>query len=57
MKKVTTILIAKDGWPVEEIEGRPIINLLRRLIHGSHRECLECWRRKQVKVNIVSGVK
>ena len=25
--------LGKDGWPVETIKGRPILNFIRRLIH------------------------
>ena len=28
------IVIAKDGYPVELIENRPITNFFRKLIHG-----------------------
>ena len=53
--KITRLLITKDGWPLEEIEGKPITNFIRRFIHGDHYECRDCWysRRaaKNTKVN------
>jgi len=45
--KISKIIIAKDGFPLEQIEGHPIINFLRRLLHSSHRECEERYRHKE----------
>lgn len=41
------IIIAKDGWPLEEIKGKPVINFIRRLLHGHHKECEACWLNRQ----------
>jgi len=38
------IVIAKDGWPLELVKGRK--NRLRKLLHASHLECPECYRRR-----------
>jgi hypothetical protein len=46
------IPIGNDGWPVEMIEGRPLTNFLRRLIHTDHYECEECWYRKQQAASV-----
>jgi hypothetical protein len=48
-KHYRLISIGKDGWPVEFIEGRPITNFIRRLIHTDHYECKDCWYEKQQK--------
>ena len=45
------IVIDRDGWPLEQFKNRPVSNFLRRLIHGDHRECRECYRcRTSVRV-------
>jgi hypothetical protein len=41
------LIIAKDGWPLETIRGRPITNFFRRLLLGHHIECGACWRNRQ----------
>jgi len=35
---VEKIIIAKDGFPLEQIKGRPITNFFRRLFLTSHKE-------------------
>ena len=45
MKK---ILIATDGFPLETFKNRPVINLLRKILHGDHYECFDCYHKKQV---------
>lgn len=42
-KTIKKILIAKDGFPLEYIKGRYIVNFLRRILHSSHYECRECY--------------
>lgn len=37
------IVIAKDGWPLEQFINRPFVNFLRRLLHGSFIEGSECY--------------
>lgn len=49
------LLIAKNGWPMETIENRPVINFLRRLLHGSHYVCRDCWYHRQAMKNSTSG--
>jgi hypothetical protein len=44
--KIKKVLIAKDNFPLETFKGRPITNFIRRLLHGSHYECKECWQNK-----------
>lgn len=44
--KTNKIIIAKDGWPLEQIENRPILNFFRRLFLSSHKECRDCWNSK-----------
>lgn len=47
VERFVKIAIAKDGWPVEFIEGKPVINFLRRMIHTHHYECRNCWYNNQ----------
>jgi hypothetical protein len=50
-KKLQLVTIAKDDFPLELIEGRPLMNFLRKLLHTSHVECKECYeRRKGIKL-------
>lgn len=49
--KINYIIIAKDGFPLEEFQGRPITNFFRKLLHGHHKECLDCWIRNEAKEN------
>ena len=44
---INIMIIAKDGWPLEQIIGRPIINFIRRWRFASHEVCGECWHRNQ----------
>lgn len=45
------IWITKDGWPLETFKGRPITNFIRRLLHGDHKECKQCYEaRKGIKI-------
>jgi hypothetical protein len=44
---IKKLVIASDGWPLEQIQNRPIINFFRRLLHGKYRVCEECWRRRE----------
>ena len=47
-----TIEIAKDGWPLETFKGRPVTNFIRRVLHGDHKECRQCYEaRKGIKVS------
>lgn len=49
-EKIEIILIARDGYPLEQFKGRPIINFFRRLFLG-HPECKSCWQnRMRIKV-------
>lgn len=50
-EQIKKLLIAKDGWPLEEFEGRPITNFLRKLLHGSHYVCRDCWYSRQAQKN------
>lgn len=45
-EKITKIIIAKDGFPLEQIINRPVINFIRRLLHSSHKECRDCYLSK-----------
>lgn len=47
MKHIRLLPIDKMGWPVEMIEGKPVLNFIRRLIHAHHYECQDCWYRRQ----------
>lgn len=49
-RKGNTIIIAKDGWPLEQFIGKPITNFFRRLILGHHRECRACYERRQSEI-------
>lgn len=49
--KIKTIVIAKDGFPLEQITGRPITNFFRRLLLSSHKECWECYIHKATMKN------
>lgn len=48
---INKIIITKDGWPLEQIKGRPITNFFRRLFLSSHKECYDCWMRKRAAKN------
>ena len=48
-EKIEKIIIANDGFPLEQIEGIPITNFFRRLLLSSHKECRNCWYSKQAK--------
>jgi hypothetical protein len=47
--KIRKVIIAKDGFPLEQIIGRPITNFFRRLLLSSHIECKSCY---EIKNNI-----
>lgn len=48
--KINTIIIAKDGFPLEQFENSPIINFFRRVLLSSHKECRNCYNsRVQMK--------
>jgi len=51
-KKINYLIIASDGWPLEQIKGHPIINFFRRLIHGRYKVCRDCWYSNQSKKNV-----
>ena len=53
---ITKMIIAKDGWPLEQIKGRPITNFFRRLLHGRYKVCEICWRNQEAKKAKVSNV-
>jgi len=36
-------IIGNDDWPVEYIKGRPVINFIRRILHGHHKENIWCY--------------
>lgn len=40
---MTTMWLDKNGWPVEQIKGKPFINWIRNLIHGRDKVCRNCW--------------
>lgn len=46
---IAKIIIAKDGWPLEQIKGRPITNFFRRLFLGRYKVCEMCWREHERK--------
>ena len=46
---IAKIIIAKDGWPLEQFKGCPITNFLRRLLHGKYKVCEMCWRNQEAK--------
>ena len=48
---INKIIIAKDGFPLEQFTGRPITNFFRRLLHSSHKVCKDCWYNRQVMKN------
>lgn len=50
-EKINKIIIATDGWPLEQIIGRPITNFFRRLLYGHHLECRDCWQSKTAMKN------
>ena len=51
-EKINKIIIAKDGWPLEQFIGRPITNFFRRLLHSDHLECRDCWNSRQAVKNV-----
>jgi len=40
------IVVAKDGWPLELVKGRPLLNWLRRMRLGDHAECRACFEQR-----------
>lgn len=44
------IIIARDGWPLEQIDNSPIKNFFRRLLFGHHKECSACWYAKRRQI-------
>ncbi len=40
------IVVAKDGWPLELVKGRPLLNWLRRVRLGDHAECRACFEQR-----------
>ena len=48
------IIIAKDGFPLEQIINRPITNFFRRLFLSSHRVCRKCYETKNNEKSKVS---
>jgi hypothetical protein len=40
------LIIASDGYPLEQFIGRPVINFLRRILHGDHIECHEGYEER-----------
>lgn len=54
--KINKICIAKDGFPLETFKGRWFVNLIRKILHGSHYECKECYQNKTaMKVNDITN--
>ncbi len=47
--KTKFVVMAKDGWPVKQIEGHPIHNFILRLMWGKHKECADCWHNRVSK--------
>lgn len=44
---IAKIIIASDGWPLEQFKNRPITNFFRRLLHGKYKVCEECWKHRE----------
>ncbi len=42
--KLRWFVVGRDGFPVEKVRGRPILNLFRVLVHG--RGLRRYWARK-----------
>jgi hypothetical protein len=53
--KIKQIIIAKDGYPLEQIIGKPITNFFRRLFLSDHIECRDCYERRISKKEIKSN--
>jgi hypothetical protein len=50
-ERINKIIIAKDGFPLEEIIEKPIVNFFRRIFLSSHRECKVCYeKRSSIKI-------
>ena len=45
-EKIDKIIIAIDGFPLEEFMDRPITNFFRRLLLGKHIECKKCYENR-----------
>lgn len=52
MKIAGVIVYARDGFPLETFKGRPIINLLRLLLHGSPSKT---WQRRAIMLRAAVG--
>ena len=46
---IAKIIIAKDGWPLEQFKGCPITNFFRRLLYGRYKVCEICWRNQEAR--------
>ena len=46
-QRIHKIIIAKDGFPLEQIINKPVTNFFRRLLLSSHLECRDCYNSKQ----------
>ena len=59
-KKINTIIIAKDGWPLEQFIGNSLrtkfTNFLRRLLLTDHIECRDCYERKSMAERVDNAV-
>lgn len=50
------IRMAKDGFPLELIDGRPITNFFRKLLLTSHWECKTCWYNREAQKNPTTSI-
>jgi len=40
------VTVAKDGWPLEIIKGKPVTNFIRRLLLTKYKTTYKEWRKK-----------
>ena len=40
------LIIASDGYPLEQIKGHHIVNFFRHILHGDHIECHEGYEKR-----------
>lgn len=50
-EKINKLIIATDGFPLEQFIGRPITNFFRRLLLGKEIVCKECYNHKSAQKN------
>jgi hypothetical protein len=54
--KSGTLIIAKDGFPVEFFKNSPVKNFIRRILHADHIECRCCYEHRTSVITVAAPV-